>query len=399
MNVWHAMTITEHWNTHPKHFWLRGEQPSETLRFDADTRMWHVYGYPEAQHLLSDPATFSSHTGRLIPETEEFSAGSLTQLDPPRHTKLRKLVNQAFTPRVVAGLEPRIRTIAADLLDAAPPDRIDLVGDFAYPLPVIVIAELLGVPSSDRQLFRRWVDRMLSRSSEFSLRERSESEEQELQEALRQVKEMSAYIGEHAARRRSEPREDLLTKLVQAEVDGIRLTDQEVVNFANLLLIAGHITTTMLVGNTVLCLDGHPAERARVLADRSLVPAAIEESLRMLTPFPVLSRVTNAQTELGGRTIGADQLLMVWIGAANRDPRQFSQPHTFDLDRDPNPHLAFGRGIHFCVGAPLARLEGRVATNLLLDRYPGLRCDPQDPPVFMPTPNMIGTNKLPLLLT
>jgi hypothetical protein len=210
---------------------------------------------------------------------------------------------------------------------------------------------------------------------------------------------MSAYVAEHAARRRREPRDDLLTRLVEAEVDGARLTDQEVVNFANLLLIAGHITTTMLVGNTVLCLDAHPAERARVQSDRSLVPAAIEESLRLLTPFPVLGRVTTRETNLGGRVIGADALVMVWVAAANRDPRQFQRPHEFDIDRDPNPHLAFGRGIHFCVGAPLARLEGKVATNLLLDRYPHLRCDPQEPPVFLPTPNMTGTQRLPLLLT
>ncbi len=392
------MTTTERWDTHPKQFWLRGEQPPEPVLLDAENGMWHVYGYPEAQHLLADPLTFSSHTGRLIPESEEFSAGSLTQLDPPRHTKLRKLVNQAFTPRVVAGLEPRITTIATDLLEAAAPDRIDLVADFAYPLPVTVIAELLGVPSSDRDLFHRWVDTMFSSSSEFSLRERSEREEQDLQESLQQLKEMSAYIAEHAARRRREPRQDLLTRLVQAEVDGARLTDQEVVNFANLLLIAGHITTTMLVGNTVLCLDAHPQERARVQADRSLVPAAIEESLRVLTPFPVLGRVTNGETDLGGKTIGADQLVMVWVAAANRDPRQFTRPNTFDIDRDPNPHLAFGRGIHFCVGAPLARLEGRVAINLLLDRYPHLRCDPQDPPVFLPTPNMTGVQRLPLVL-
>jgi cytochrome P450 len=393
------MTITEHWNTHPKQFWMRGEQPPEPVGFDADNGMWHVYAYPEAQHVLADTAMFSSHTGRLIPEAEEFSAGSLTQLDPPRHTKLRKLVSQAFTPRVVAGLEPRIKTVATDLLDAAPPDRIDLVADFAYPLPVTVIAELLGVPSSDRDLFHRWVDTMFSRSSEFSLRERSEGEEQNLQESLSQLREMSAYIAEHAAHRRREPRDDLLTRLVEAEVDGARLTDQEVVNFANLLLIAGHITTTMLVGNTVLCLDAHPAERARVLADRSLVPAAIEESLRVLTPFSVLGRVTNAETDLGGRAIGADQLVMVWLAVANRDARQFVRPDVFDIDRDPNPHLAFGRGIHFCVGAPLARLEGKVATNLLLDRYPDLRCDPQDPPVFLPTPNMTGAQRLPLLLS
>ena len=219
-----------------------------------------------------------------------------------------------------------------------------------------------------------------------------------MRESLRYAEEMGAYIGEHAARRRRDPRDDLLTRLVHAEVDGVGLTHREVVNFANLLLIAGHITTTMLVGNTVLCLDANTVERARVEADRSRVPAAIEESLRLLTPFSALARVTETATELGGRTIGADQLVMLWIGAANRDPRQFPRPHAFELDRDPNPHLAFGRGTHFCLGAPLARLEGRVAINLLLDRYPHLRCDPADPPAFFSTPRMTGTTRLPLLL-
>jgi cytochrome P450 len=264
---------------------------------------------------------------------------------------------------------------------------------------VTVIAELLGVPSSDRELFHRWVDNMFLRSNDFSLRERTERQERDFEESLRQVREMSAYVAEHAARRRREPRDDLLTRLVEAEVDGIRLTDREVVNFANLLLIAGHITTTMLVGNTVMCLDAHPQARAQVDADRSLVPAAIEESLRLLTPFPVLGRVTNTETELAGQSIGGDELLMVWVAAANRDPAQFAHPQEFDIARDPNPHLAFGRGIHFCVGAPLARLEGRVAMNLLLDRYPRLRCDPEDPPVFLPTPNMVGAQRLSLLVT
>lgn len=233
---------------------------------------------------------------------------------------------------------------------------------------MIVIAELLGVPSSDRELFRQRVDAMMSNSSTFSLNDRSEREALQRREAMRQMEEMSAYLREHTAHRRREPRDDLLSKLVEAEVDGARLNDQEVINFANVLLIAGHITTTMLIGNTILCLDAHPTERDRVRADRSLVPVAIEESLRMLSPFSVIPRLTSEEVELGGRTSPADQLIMVWA-AANGDPRQFSDPDTFDLGRDHNPHLAFGRGIHFCVGAPLARLEGRIATNLLLDRY------------------------------
>jgi len=193
------------------------------------------------------------------------------------------------------------------------------------------------------------------------------------------------------------PREDLITKLVQAEVDGERLSDNEVVNFSNVLLIAGHITTTMLLGNSILCLDSHPEWLARVRADRSMVPAAIEEALRYYSPFAGTARATMTETELGGERIPADSLVVTFLGVANRDPKQFTDPHTFDPTRDPNPHLAFGRGAHFCIGAPLARLEGRVALNILLDRFPNLRSDPDRSPVFLPSLSMTGLKKLPLV--
>ncbi len=393
------MSITvDQWNLNEQQFWLHGERPSSPVHYDEAGGMWNVYGYPEAQHILADPKTFSSDISRVIPETSEFAEGSLIQIDPPRHTKLRRLVNQAFTPRVVSSLEPRIAEISNELIDAvADRDRMDLVADFAYPLPVIVIAELLGVPSSDRELFKGWVESLLANESEITLKERSAEQEQRMQRSLEDLKKLTAYLGEHAGERRRQPREDLLTRLVEAEVDGERLTDQEVTNFANLLLVAGHITTTMLLGNTVLCLDAHPRERERVRADRSLVPAAAEEALRYLSPFATLARVTNTEVELDGQTIPADQMLMVWIAAANRDERQFARPHVFDPGRDPNPHLAFGRGIHFCIGAPLARLEGRVALNLLLDRLPDLRCDPDDPPAFLPGVTTTGVQRLPLV--
>ncbi|MGH4026912.1 MAG: cytochrome P450, partial [Pseudonocardiaceae bacterium] len=308
-------------------------------------------------------------------------------------------VSHAFTPKVVADLEPRIAELTHELLDAvAGQERMELVADLAYPLPEIVIAELLGVPSSDRHLFKQWVDKMLQNSEQFSLVDRSEEQERAMEAALEQNKHLTDYLGEHAAERKLRPREDLLTKLVQAEVDGEHLSPVEVANFANILLLAGHITTTMLLGNTVLCLDAHPEQCARARADRSTLPAVIEESLRFLSPFATLGRATLREVELGGTRIPADQLLMVWVAAANRDARQFTDPDTFDPTRDPNPHLAFGRGIHFCLGAPLARLEGRVALNILLDRFPELRTDPQQPPEFIPSPNMTGVRKLPLLL-
>lgn len=390
-------TLADAWGINEAQFWLRGVRPEQPVANDSAAGIWNVYGYPEVLEALSDPATFSSATQRLVPEASGFQEGNIVQMDPPEHNKLRKLVSHAFTPKVVANLEPRIAALTNELLDAVS-DRIELVRDLAYPLPVIVIAELLGVPSSDRGLFKKWVDAMFETSNQVSLKDRSKEQEEYMAKAMEQVQELTKYLGEHVAERRRAPREDLLSKLVLAEVDGARLKDAEVVNFGMVLLIAGHITTTMLLGNTVLCLDAHPEQFAKLRANRSLVPSAIEESLRFFSPFAAVSRVTNREVELGGQRIPADELLLLWVAAANRDPRQFTAPDAFDIGRDPNPHIGFGRGIHFCLGAPLARLEGRVALNILLDRFPNLRTDPAEGPEFIPSPNMTGVRKLPLLV-
>lgn len=391
-------TLADTWGIHEQQFWLRGEIPAEPVAFDAEVGMWNVYGYPEALQVLGDPGTFSSNTKRLVPDIDMSTEGNIVQMDPPEHKKLRTLVTHAFTPRVVADLEPRIARLTHELLDAvADRGRMELVADLVYPLPVIVIAELLGVPSSDRNLFKQWVDKMLESAERVSLGDRSEKQQEMIDVAVEQNQHLKDYLGAHAAERRRRPREDLLTKLVEAEVDGERLSEEEVVNFADILLIAGHITTTLLLGNTVLCLDREPEQAAQVRADRALVPTAIEESLRFLSPFAAVGRATSREAEIGGTTVPADQMLMVWIAAANRDPRQFADPDTFDVTRHPNPHLGFGRGIHFCIGAPLARLEGRVAVNILMDRFPGLRTDPDAPPQFQPNPGMTGVRTLPLL--
>ena len=395
-------TIAETWGINEAQFWLRGQHPEQPVRFDPATGMWNVYGYPEVQQVLGDPKVFSSNTQRVLPEklaetTKPFEEGNLVNMDPPEHGHLRKLVSHAFTPKVVADLEPRIAELTGELLDQVG-DRMEMVADLAYPLPVIVIAELLGVPASDRALFKKWVDAMLNTNAQFSLTDSDEMAAQSAA-AMEQVGHLIDYLREHAADRRSKPRADLLTKLVEAEVDGARLNENEVANFATVLLVAGHITTTALLGNTVLCLDSNPDQQALVRADRSLVPAAIEESLRYFSPFATVGRATTAEVELGGQTIPPDQLLMVWLAAANRDPRQFRDPDVYDVTRGTNPQIAFGRGIHFCVGAPLARLEGRVALNLLLDRFPDLRTDPDDAPSFVPSPNMTAVRRLPLLLT
>ncbi|MEW9531866.1 cytochrome P450 [Microbispora sp. NPDC049125] len=395
--------IIERYDIPEQLFWLRGSRSGPPVEYDARTRLWNVYGYPEMHEIFGDPATFSSDTMRVVPkemlpDSEEFSLrGFITQIDPPEHGKLRKLVSSAFTRKVVADLEPRIAELTGELLDAARDrGRLELVTDLAYPLPVIVIAELLGVPSSDRGLFKQWADGLFQRDTDVSLAKSEAEQKEDMQATLKPWREMTLYLGAHAAERRRQPRADLLTRLVEAEVDGERLPDDQVVNFAMILLLAGHITTTMLLGNTVLCLDAFPEQQDKARADRATIPAVIEESLRFLTPFAALGRSTTREVELGGATIPADHMVMIWLGAANRDPRQFPNPDVFDPGRDPNPHLAFGRGIHFCLGAPLARLEGRVALNILLDRFDLLRTDPDDPVSFMPTPTMTGVRRLPL---
>ncbi|RSD08642.1 cytochrome P450 [Amycolatopsis eburnea] len=399
-------TQADTWGLHESQFWLRGKQPEARVHHAPELGFWNVYGHPEAEEVLRDPATYSSDTTRLVPkemmqdaDLKEMSAGNLLQLDPPLHNKMRKLVSRAFTPKVVADLEPRIAAVTNEMLDAAGGDgRLELVEDLAYPLPVIVIAELLGVPASDRYLFKGWVDKLFDSSEQFSLKEQTKSQEESVAKSLEGQKALAEYLGAHVDERRKQPREDLLTKLVEAEVDGERLTRNEVVNFANILLLAGHITTTMLLGNAVLCLDTHPEWDRRVRADRSLLPATIEESLRYLSPFAAVARTATREVELGGVTVPPDQMLLVWVAAANRDDRVFTDPDTFNPLRDPNPHLAFGRGIHFCIGAPLARLEGRVALSILFDRYPALRTIPGEPPKFQINPNMTGVRELPLTI-
>ncbi|OKH99039.1 cytochrome P450 [Streptomyces sp. CB02923] len=391
--------LADQWGIHPQHVWLRGHRPEQPVHYDERLGTWQVYGYPEALEVLSDPKTFSSDTARLFPVEidESVIEGNMVQTDPPLHGKLRKIVSHAFTPKSVADLAPRIDRLTHELLDAvAGQDRIELIADLAYPLPVTVIAELLGVPSSDRAMFKEWVDKLFETMHQFSLISRREEQERNLQAQMEQNRVLNDYIHEHAAERRRKPRQDLLTKIVEAKVDGERLTDIQVMNFASILLIAGYHTITMMLGNTMLCLDRYPDQAARVRADRSMVPTAIEESLRFLTPTALIYRVTTTEVEIAGQRIPANRMLAVWAAAANRDQRQFADPEVFDPARHPNPHLALGRGIHFCLGATLARLEGRIALNILLDRFPELRTLPDDPPVFLPSPDMTGLRALPL---
>ncbi|MFE0102559.1 cytochrome P450 [Streptomyces sp. NPDC059009] len=397
-------SLVDQWNIHPHHTWLRGERPEQPVVFNEQAQMWNVYGYDEVQEILTNPMTFSSDTTGLLSVEVDASLmeGNIMLTDPPGHTRLRKLVSNAFTPKVVADLEPKIVRLANELLDQVQgQDRIELVSALAYPLPIIVIAELLGVPASDRDLFRGWVEAAMENSIEMIKTERGEEEDRAYEEQMDKTNKLLDYLRGHVAERRKSPREDLLSRLVQVEAggEGKRLSDNEIVNFAYILLVAGHITTTMLIGNTVLCLDAHPEQDALVRADRSRLPGVIEESLRFLSPFTLALRGATEEVEIAGQRISPGKMIMVWMSAANRDPRRFERPDVFDPTRAPNPHLGFGRGVHFCLGAPLARLEGRLVMDILLDRFPVLRTDPATPPSFLAADHMTGAKHLPLITT
>lgn len=332
--------------------------------------IWHAFRHADVEAIIRDPATFSSDTSRLFPAGAEVRRGMLTQIDPPEHRALRKLVSAAFTPRTVATLEPRIRAVTGELLDAAG-ERFDLVDALAFPLPVIVIAELLGLPAEDRELFRVWADGL------FSMQVDDPSDPELALRIAVAMADITAYLTEHCRDRRADPRDDLISALVTAEVDGRRLDDEEAANFSMLLLLAGHITTTLLLGSAVRTLDEHPGVWDELRADPSLIPGAAEEVLRYRSPFTQVGRATLRPAEVSGMTIPADVLVTPWLLSANRDDRAHTEPDRFDIRRGlgGGAQLAFGHGVHFCLGAPLARLEARVALEELTGRYRALPVD------------------------
>ena len=379
--------------------WLEQLRQRGQVHYDEKQQAWQVLGHPEVSTVLSDPARFSSDLGSLMPEQEDmklFQKGNFVRLDPPRHRKLRGLVSQAFTPRMVAGLEPRIAAVTTELLDATGgSERFDLIDELAYPLPVIVIAELLGIPTADRAVFRRWADTLFERTDVDPDKSLISVAQESIDALAPTLHEMNSYLLDHIHARRARPGDDLTSKLLQAEVDGERLDDEEIVGFVGLLLLAGHITTTATLGNTIVSFDEHPAA-AEVRSDPALLPAAIEEVLRHRTPFPRLARRATTDVEVGGSAVPANAIIITWLTAANRDARVFAEPNVFDIHRKPNAHLTFGHGIHFCLGAPLARLEARIALGILLERYREI-CVASDAPVEHRNPwVMVSVTKLPL---
>jgi len=273
---------------------------------------------------------------------------------------------RAFTPRSIVGLEPRIREISRELIDRAiERGEMDLCADYSVHLPTIVIADMLGVPAEDRERLTLWAEVILNLSHDIT---GGEAAQKAAQAYMAATAEMADYLALLLDVRRADPRDDLLTRLITAEVDGERLTEKEILGFFQLLLVAGTETTTNLINNAMLCFMEHPAELARVMAEKELLSSAIEEVLRYRSPVQWMFRATRREVEIGRHVIPAGKLVLPVIGAANRDPKQFSDPCRFDVTREPNHHIAFGHGIHFCLGAALSRLEARIALSDLLAR-------------------------------
>ncbi len=351
---------------------MRQEAPvARVLSPTQQVPLWIVSRYRDTLELLRDPR-FAKDRYKLADEdrlryfrVEEFGQLDKHMLnsDPPVHSRLRSLVSQAFTARRVESLRPRITAIAQRLLESLPPSgSVELLEAFAFPLPVTVIAELLGVPPEDQDQFREWTTTLLSPRGTH------------LEPLRKTAVQLQQYFQDFLARRRAEPGDDLTSALLAAEEQGDRLTPVELMSMVFLLLIAGHETTVNLIANGVWALLRHPEQLERLRANPSLIEPAVEEMLRYCGPLRnSTSRFALQDTEFQGQLIPAGQMIVALLLSANHDPEQFPEPERFDITRTPNRHVAFGMGIHFCLGAPLARLEAMLAIPLLLERLPRLR--------------------------
>jgi cytochrome P450 len=384
-------------NPYPLYHRMRAEQP--VYRLDA-IGAWAITRYADVVQALRHPLLSSERASvfvdELPPEAREAMRPVGRSLamwmlfsDPPNHTRLRALTTRAFSPRVVESMRARVETIVAELIDGKRASgRMDIIRDLAYPLPAIVIAEILGVAASDREAFKRWSDDLGTYlAGGRILVERAER-------ARRSWEELDAYLRDLVARRRASPQSDLLSSLIAAEEAESRLSEEELLSTCVMILFGGHETTTNLIGNGTLALLQHPDRLEWLRSDPSRLKTAIEELLRFDSPVQYVSRVAKEDLEIGGSRVVKGERVLALIGAANRDPAQFSDPDSLVLTRADNRHLAFGLGIHFCIGAALARVEAELAFGALL-RLPGLALS-TPAPKFLPNLGFRGLESLPV---
>jgi cytochrome P450 len=378
------------------HARLRAQRPVSAVIMPGGHPAWLVTGYAEARAALADPRLRKSTAGWQPDPDSVYGAldGHMLNRDPPDHERLRRLVNKAFTARHIERLRPRITAITAGLLDdMSTRHEVDLLASFAFPLPITVICELLGIPVADRDDFRKWSASIIS-----------DAVAPEVFEA--DAAAMVRYFRALLAAKRQRPADDLLSALItvrekgEGEAGGDGLRENEMVSMAFLLMLAGHETTVNLLASGMLALLLNPAELGRLRADPALIGGAVEELLRYVSPVNHATyRVTAEPVEIGGARIGAGEAVIVALSSADRDPSRYADPERLDLGRDSSGHLAFGHGIHYCLGAPLARLEAEIAFGALLDRFGSMRLAvPADSLRWRPSTLIPGLEALPVRL-
>jgi cytochrome P450 len=363
-------------NPYPTYAELRSTAPVHRVELPDGLGIWLITRYDDVLAVLKDERFVKDWRKALTPEqlaqvppippVMEALSRNMLDMDPPDHQRLRSLVSKAFTPRLIKRLRPRVQAIAAGLLDAVQ-DRgeMDLIDDYAFPLPITVIAELLGVPAEDRDSFREWSDAAVS----------GNTTQEHLEKVL--IPHMQAftdYLHALFEEKRKNPKDDLVSALLRAEEAGDKLSEDELLGMVFLLLVAGHETTVNLIGNGVLALLQHPDQLQKLKDDPSLIKPAVEELLRYDGPVETSTeRFAREDVRIGETVIPRGEMVLVVLAAADHDPERFADPDELDITRVDNRHLAFGKGIHHCLGAPLARMEGQIAISTLLARMPDLR--------------------------
>jgi cytochrome P450 len=372
-----------HRDPYPTYTWLRDEAP---LYHNERMDFWALSRFDDVLDGLHDPATYTS-TGGVAIEHTDAALKSMIELDPPDHTAMRKLIARRFTPRRIAELEPRVREWTGALLDQlAGRDEFDVVHEFTALLPTTVIGTMLGIPHDRHDDARRWTDDLLTREPGNPVPPPAAAE------GATQIATLAYHL---AAARRERPTDDILSTLVEAEIDGVPLTDEQVIGFCLLLISGGHETTSKLIANGVRLFASHPDQRDAVIAEPDLMVGAVEELLRFTSPTQYMARTTTRPVELHDVEMPAGAKVVLLLGSGNRDPREFERPDEFDITRGNPRILAFGHGAHVCLGAAVARLEARVALQEFLARYPRYEVD-EDAIEFLHSGNVQGPTSVPV---
>jgi len=376
-------------NPYPLYAQIRSLSPIFKIPppFDA----WGIFDYDGVKRVLSDAENFSSR----VPAPRNW----FIFFDAPRHTKLRAIISKAFTPRMIGNLETFIRNLSRQLLDEAfsrNKGEFDLATAYSIPFPMKVISHMIGIPTADWAQFKSWSDTILKMSY---ARGGGPESRRFVDDFVAITVVMNDYLSAMIAERKKTPRDDLLTKLIEAEVDGEHLTQEEILGFFQLLVVGGQETTTNLINNAIICFLDNPTQLSLLRSNMNLLESAIEEVLRYRSPLQWIMRTPTREIQMHGQTLLPGQLILPLIGSANRDPKHFDRPEEFDITRHPNNHIAFGHGQHFCLGAPLSRLESRIALTDLLTRMKSFEYSGQEPWQPRQALHVHGPTNLPLRFT